>query len=247
MTLRIIVVSLLAMMMAPRVAATVDPQSPAQGKIPTVPVSAKKDAYAFATAVVEGMEDYIDAEEAFTTLPHTSQGMTDVVNRLASTRTAQAKWRLAASYLTRFRTSRDTFLADFSKQLGDAYTIMSESYGQSVALQEAMLRNTSNPAEVAIEMSKIQAKGNQVIDLIAIGTANVANCMIDLSRTDADGHATYLKLTLEERTDVTNRLKTLAGPSPEDETTDDKRSTARIGALVLWRWFRGGWHSSDER
>src|SRR6266852_4751246 len=185
MTLRIIALSLLAVMMDSHVATTVHAQSSEQEKIPTVPASAKKDAYAFATALVEGQEGIINAEETLATLPQVSEGMTDVVNQLAATRTAQAKWRLAASHFTRFRTSQDTLVADFSKHLGDAYTSMSELYGHNVELQEATLRNTnSNPIEIAIELSKIQSRASQVIDMIALGTAGAANCMIDLSRTD---------------------------------------------------------------
>jgi hypothetical protein len=126
--------------------------------------------------------------------------------------------------------------------------MMSELYDKRVALQEAILRNTiSDQADIAIEASKIQSKGDQIFDQIAITTTAVANCMVDLSRTDDEGHARYLKLTREEKIDVTNRLKTLAGPSPEDETIDDNRSPARVPALALWRWFRKGWYSSDEK
>jgi hypothetical protein len=89
---------------------------------------------------------------------------------------------------------------------------MSELYDHGVSLQEAILKNTiSSPADVAIEESKIQSKAAQVTDMIAVATAAVANCMIDLSRVDGAGHGTYLKLTLEEMSDVTNRLKILAG------------------------------------
>jgi len=233
-------------MMASHVATTVHTQAPDQEKISSIPPSAKKDAYAFAMAVVEGMAGYIDAEESVAAQTQAAP-MVDAVNRLAANRTAEAKWGLAASHLTRFRTSKDTVLADFSKELGAGYTLMSELYGQRVALQEAILKNTiSKPADMIIEASKIQSKSDQVLDLIALGTAAVANCMIDLCRADGGGHARYLKLMFDEKADITNRLKTLAGPSPEDETTDDKRSTARVPALVLRRWFRQGWHGSDR-
>src|SRR5260370_32950254 len=105
--MRIMDLSFLAVMMDSHVATTVHAQSSEQEKIPTVPASAKKDAYAFATALVEGQEGIIDAGEALATLPQVSQGMTNVPNQLAATRTAHAKWRLAASHSTRSPTGPD--------------------------------------------------------------------------------------------------------------------------------------------
>ena len=220
-------------------------------QIPVVPAAARKDAYDFMSAVVEGMSEYIDAEEAIQ--PQSNMSATEspayLVDTLAALRTAHAKWHLAQTFLTRFKSSQDTVVAETARYLAASYGEMSALYGRKVALFETAIRNPNiNFADAAIESSKLQSQTRQVFEAIGLATAGASNAMVDTSRKDANGHVTFLKITRPERTEIAKRLKTLAGPFPDDTLEDDSRSTIRVPALILWRWFiSAGWHGSDEK
>ena len=86
-----------------------------------------------------------------------------------------------------------------------------------------------------------------VIAAIAGATGDATLALIDLTREDAKGHAIYLKITRAEKAATAKRLRSLAGPSPDDTSKDPARNTTRMGAVIWWRWIKQpAWRGSDE-
>lgn len=219
-------------------------------QVPVVPPDARKDAYEFASALVEGMDRYIDAEEKLSRAASAPlKSASAAVELLAALRTAQLAWRTGQSLLARFGTSRDTVLAELAALLAKSYGLMSDVYGRKVALVETMIKEPNvNMGAVTIEMGKLVAQSDQGSHSMARLTAEGATTVLeDLSREDERGQVAYLKLTRAEKNEILRRLGTLAGPAPSDTTLDESRSQSRIPALSVWRWLHEGWRCSDEK
>jgi hypothetical protein len=206
-------------------------------EIRVIPAPARKDAYDFALALIEGMSAYIDAEERVQAHAPGTLGASHV-NAIAALRTAQSQWRSAQMFLNRFESSQDMLVAKLAERLTRSYGAMSNLYGRRVALFEAMRRDsTPKAADVTIE-GKLQSEADQVWRSIAGATGDATIALVDLKREDTKGHAIYLKITRAEKADIAKRLGSLAGPSPDDTSKDEARSTPRIGAVRLWRWIK---------
>jgi hypothetical protein len=203
---------------------------------------------------VQGMAAYVDAEEGVASaekrLEHgtTAKTLTIFVDWLAALRTAKGKWRFAQSHLDDFKSSGDKLVAEVAGALADSYGMMADLYGRRVTLVEAALRSPNpNVSDMIIDASKIQSESRQLFELITLGTIGVTHTQVDLSRVDAAGHASYLKITRVQKTEIAGQLTALAGPSPGDESRDESRPAWRVPAVLLWRWFKQGYHGSDEK
>lgn len=206
------------------------------------------DAHAFGPAVVESISSYVLGEEGIALVRPAGNALADVTNRMAAFRSAQVKWHSAQKLVAPFANSPDKDLAAIADNLAVAYGAMADLYGQRIAITERVLtKKDVSMGQVAIDVSKLEARADQVLELIALSTAGVANVLVDAKRSDEKGHATYLKITTEERANLLKQLHELAGTDPENESIDASRPTDRVCALTLWRWLRGPWRGSDAR
>lgn len=217
-------------------------------RIPAVAAIAKRDAYNFALALVDGMWVCIDAEHSIQRSRGSNEPAVDVADNVSLNRSAQAAWSFAQRLVSPYGTSQDVTIAGVARALATSYGDMADLYGRRVRLLEVVPRDqATNITEPTSELSQIDSESNQVVRSMMVSTAAAGQALVDLTRHDKAGHDSYLKLTRSQVTEIANRLNSLAGSSPGSTSTDDSPQTAQVPAVIFWRWIGKSWHASDEQ